>query len=192
MLPYDLRSPALDAYTERTHLDESSPLQTTEAYHSLAPQNILLEQRTGYIGAVIMGCIVVGLTAPVVWLFGDDYPWIPPLVLVGWLLLLILLVWSSHFWPRMEHRYTSWCLDDTGLEIRRGVFWKHRIAIPVARVQHVDVSQGPMQRMFDLGTLTVHTAGTRNAAIQLAGLEHSTALQLRDRLIEQKDALDVL
>ncbi len=77
------------------------------------------------------------------------------------------------------------------MEIRRGVWWRHRIAIPVARVQHVDVSQGPIQRMFDLATLTIHTAGTKNASIDLSGLDHGSALHLRDRLIEQKDSLDV-
>ncbi len=89
------------------------------------------------------------------------------------------------------YRTTRWRLNDSGLEIQRGVWWKHRIAIPTTRVQHVDVSQGPLQRVFRLGTLTVHTAGTKNASIELAGLEHEQAILLRDELIEQKGTADV-
>ena len=112
-------------------------------------------------------------------------------VLLGWLTLIGLLVFGAHFWPAIKYRNTSWRLSEVGVEIHRGVWWKHRIAIPVARLQHVDVSQGPVQRMFGLGTLTVHTAGTKNSSVVLDGLEHDTAMNLRDQLIAQKEALDV-
>ena len=64
--------------------------------------------------------------------------------------------------------------------------------MPLARVQHTDVSQGPFQRQFELGTVTVHTAGTQNASVALSGLTHSVALQLRDQLIAQRDSKDVV
>jgi len=61
------------------------------------------------------------------------------------------------------------------------------VAVPAARVQHVDVSQGPFERMFQLGKLVIHTAGTENASIEVPNLEHATALRLRDELIKQKE-----
>jgi membrane protein YdbS with pleckstrin-like domain len=50
-------------------------------------------------------------------------------------------------------------------------------------VQHTDVSQGPLQRRYGLATLTVHTAGTENAQVQLPGLPHDVALSIRDHLL---------
>ena len=98
-------------------------------------------------------------------------------------ILLFLLAW---FWPPLAHRYASWRLDAEGLEIRRGVLWRHQITIPLGRVQHADVSQGPFQRMYELGTLTVHTAGTQNASVELQGLTHSAAIELRDLIVQQR------
>ena len=102
--------------------------------------------------------------------------------------VLTFLFWSAVFWPKISHRHIHWKLDETGLEIHRGVWWKHRIAVPLARVQHADVSQGPLQRHYGIGTLTIHTAGTTNASVELAGLNHLIALDLRDRLVRQGKA----
>ncbi len=88
-------------------------------------------------------------------------------------------------WPAIEHRHTWWRLNEDGLEIRRGVFWRHQICVPLARVQHADVLQGPLQRRYELGSLTVNTAGTQNASVSLIGLSHETAVEVRDQLIRQ-------
>ncbi len=56
--------------------------------------------------------------------------------------------------------------------------------MPRSRVQHTDVSQGPLERRFDLATLVLHTAGTQHAAVSLGGLSHKAALAIRDYLIE--------
>ena len=90
------------------------------------------------------------------------------------------------YWPRWEYNRASWRLDELGLQIRRGVIWRHQISIPIARVQHADVSQGPLQRRFGLGTLTIHTAGTQNAFVAIEGLAHETAIELRDKLVAQR------
>lgn len=108
-------------------------------------------------------------------------------VLVSGLLLAMAIVW-----PKIAYRYLKWRLDQDGLEIQRGVIWRHRIAVPRARVQHADVSQGPLQRMFGIGTLTVHTAGTQNASVDLPGLTYEVAMHLRDELIAQGKELDVV
>ena len=70
------------------------------------------------------------------------------------------------------------------MSIRRGVVWRSEISVPRSRVQHTDVSQGPLQRRFGLATLILHTAGTHHASVSLAGLPHAAALAIRDYLIE--------
>ena len=76
-------------------------------------------------------------------------------------------------------------IDERGLEIRRGVIWKRVVNVPRSRVQHTDVSQGPLERRYGLGTLVIYTAGTEYARITLAGLEHAVALALRENLMPE-------
>ena len=54
---------------------------------------------------------------------------------------------------RIQYRHASYRVDPQGIEIARGVIWRSIIHVPVSRVQHTDVSQGPLQRRYGLGTL---------------------------------------
>ena len=101
----------------------------------------------------------------------------------GWLLATALLTWWLWTWPSKAYTYASYRLDDDGLEIRRGVIWRGIVNVPRTRVQHTDVSQGPIERSHGLSTLVVHTAGTEHAMVVLPGLSREDALSLRDQLL---------
>ena len=103
-------------------------------------------------------------------------------LLGGWLVLAVPVLSFAYKWPAARHNHLRYLVDEGGLRIRRGVFWRTVIWIPISRVQHTDFTQGPVQRRFDLATLTVHTAGTAGASISLAGLEQSVAARLCDHL----------
>jgi len=105
------------------------------------------------------------------------------LIGVGFASYVALFIWRL-MWPGVAYRHTFYRLGERGLWIRRGVFWKTEISVPKSRVQHTDVSQGPLQRRFDIATLVLHTAGTQHAAVALGGLSYSVALAIRDYLIE--------
>lgn len=91
---------------------------------------------------------------------------------------------ASYLWPAVRYRHIRYRLDAHGVTIRRGVVWRTVTSVPTSRVQHTDVSRGPVERYFDLATLVIHTAGTRDASVALSGLGHREAIALRDRLIE--------
>ena len=50
------------------------------------------------------------------------------------------------------------------------------------RVKDIDVEQGPIDRRYDLATLTVHTAGNHNSTVTLPGLLHADALAMREAI----------
>ncbi|MEM7583986.1 MAG: PH domain-containing protein [Acidobacteriota bacterium] len=102
---------------------------------------------------------------------------------IGGTALMLLALWCF-IWPRLRYRHASYRVSDLGLWIRRGVLWRSEISVLKSRVQHTDVSQGPLQRRFDIATLVLHTAGTQHAAVSLGGLPHDVALAIRDYLIE--------
>ena len=81
-------------------------------------------------------------------------------------------------------RYRGWGYreGEDEIEIKRGRLIRVRTIVPHARVQHIDVAQGPIQRLFGLGTLILHTAGTHGASVPLPGLAYSDAEEMRDRI----------
>jgi membrane protein YdbS with pleckstrin-like domain len=82
-------------------------------------------------------------------------------------------------------------VDELGLEIHRGVYWRTITNVPRSRIQHTDVSQGPLERAHGLGTLVVYTAGTQHAQVKLPGLELAVAQRIRTHLLpsDQGDAV---
>jgi membrane protein YdbS with pleckstrin-like domain len=54
--------------------------------------------------------------------------------------------------------------------------------VPFGLVQHIDVHQGPLERVYGLATLVLHTAGTHNASVSLPGLGHGDAMAMREEI----------
>jgi uncharacterized protein len=100
---------------------------------------------------------------------------IPALALAAGLALVLVL-------PGRRYRRWGYHEGEDELQIRRGNFIRVRTIVPFGRVQHIDVAQGPFQRMFGLATLVLHTAGTHGAAVHLPGLAQSEAEAMRDRI----------
>lgn len=157
---------------------------TADGHTALDPRVVGLWRLTGCIGAAILSLVVlVGGTAG---LFGSQLGALPRLLAFGGLLLLIALLWArALLWPPLRYRHTSYRVTPGALEIRRGVVWRVVIHVPRSRVQHTDVTRGPLERSFGLATVVVYTAGTEHASISLEGLDGDRATQIRDRLIPQ-------
>ena len=93
------------------------------------------------------------------------------------------LAWQLYRWPAVTYRFASYRIDGDGLEILRGVYWRTITSIPRSRVQHTDVSQGPLERRYGLGTLVVYTAGTQHSQVKLPGLDFTVARRIRAHLL---------
>jgi membrane protein YdbS with pleckstrin-like domain len=70
---------------------------------------------------------------------------------------------------------------DDDLLVRHGLLLRKLSIVPYARMQFVDVTAGPMERMFGLATVTMHTAAAASDA-RVPGLPSAEAARLRDRL----------
>lgn len=84
-----------------------------------------------------------------------------------------------------RYRHTRWRLDPDGFSLRKGRMWQSEIRVPVNRVQHLDLRRGPLERMYGLATLVIHTAGTRDSSVNVGGLADADAEALRDLLARQ-------
>ena len=95
---------------------------------------------------------------------------------------LVFSVWRTV----TRYRHWSWELDETELVIDRGVVFKLTRVVPRVRIQHVDLSSGPVDRIFNLRQLSIYTAGTREADASIPGLTAERAESLRQALIARR------
>lgn len=85
--------------------------------------------------------------------------------------------------PVLRYRRWRYALRAQDLWIRQGVLWVTISVIPFARLQFVDTRQGPLDRLYGLSQLVVHTAALGTSG-QLPGLDAQEAERLRERLTQ--------
>jgi uncharacterized protein len=86
--------------------------------------------------------------------------------------------------PRRVYRRLRFRLTGRLLQVVRGWLFHVDTVVPLVRVQHIDVTRGPLEKMFGIATLVVHTAGTHNSIVTLPGLAPERAAQIRDIIRE--------
>ena len=75
-------------------------------------------------------------------------------------------------------------LTERLLQVVRGWLFHVDTVVPLVRVQHIDVTRGPLEKAFGVATLVVHTAGTHNSIVTLPGLAPERAAEIRDIIRE--------
>lgn len=131
------------------------------------------------LGTVIWWLILgLGATVPI-WIVNDGrMPW------WGWLPLaaaIVLIVIGVTF-AVLRTRTIGYLQRQDDLLVRRGMLFRRFVAVPYGRMQIVDITQGPIERMFGLKTLKFVTAAA-TSAITIPGMPGDTAEQLRDHLV---------
>lgn len=151
----------------------------------LDPRVVELDRIVGWIvtAVVSFGMFLAAVST----LIASTLPgWATAAIVGGWIGATGLLAWWLQVWPAISYRHSSYIVDASGIEIRQGVVWHTVTNVPRSRVQHTDVSQGPLERRFGIGTLVIHTAGTDEAVVSLNGVTHGTALAIRDHLLPRE------
>lgn len=98
-------------------------------------------------------------------------------LLAAALLALAVAVLPGRRWRRWGYR-----LGDEAIRIARGWLFRFDTLVPLARVQHIDIARGPLERLFGVATLILHTAGSYNSTVALPGLAPEEAERLREAI----------
>lgn len=107
----------------------------------------------------------------------------------GWLVISIAALVVV---PRVRWAIHRWEETDTAIYSRSGLFWEEWRAAPLSRVQTVDKTRGPLERVFGLATVVVTTASSKGA-VRIRSLDADLAEEMAQRLTvraegDQRDA----
>ncbi len=120
--------------------------------------------------------------------------WLVPLLVAGIVLSIVFvepLLYAATFGSlvlyamsilSIEKGYPkrSYALREKDLTYRKGWIFHSVTTVPFNRIQHTEVSQGPLERKFQLCTLHLYTAGGSTSDLSVPGLEQEEAAQMRD------------
>jgi uncharacterized protein len=106
--------------------------------------------------------------------------------IISVLVVIIAGLLSTWF---VRNRYRAWRYQERheDLIVASGVLVRRLSVVPYGRMQFVEVTAGPLERLFKLSTVKLHTAAAASDA-RIPGLEAHESARLRDRLTELGEA----
>ncbi|AZS42718.1 PH domain-containing protein [Microbacterium oleivorans] len=131
----------------------------------------------GQIIGYVVALLLIAAAVLTLWLmFEATWPFIPGGILFAIFLLTLIVT------PR-QARSIGYQLREDDLVFRRGILWQRMVSVPYGRLQLVDITHGPLDRMLGIAQLKLVTAAA-STGVTIPGLPQRDAEQLRDTLIE--------
>lgn len=150
----------------------SAALALDGTWHQISPRYVTSQFVQNAIIIVLVAiAAVVAATA-----FDQSWVWIPAGAFIAIDLITLIVL------PR-QARALGYMLRADDVVFRRGILWQRMVAVPYGRMQLVDITQGPLDRVFGLSQLKMVTAAAATG-VQIPGLTQAAAEALRDTLIE--------
>jgi len=117
---------------------------------------------------VVCTSLIVGIAS--------DLDWRKPFIVVTLIFSLIYIVEWKGF------KVKGYALRQNDVSFKSGLLFFSMTSVPFNRIQHTEVSQNPLARLFDLGEVKVFTAGGASSDITISGLKVEEAHRLKDHI----------
>ncbi|MEV8218394.1 PH domain-containing protein [Microbacterium sp. NPDC077391] len=150
----------------------SGALALDGTWHQISPRYVTsqLVQNAIIIVIVAIAAAIAAVVLEMTWV------WIPAGALIAIDVITLAIL------PR-QAKALGYMLRPDDIVFRRGILWQRMVAVPYGRMQLVDITQGPLDRVFGLSQLKMVTAAAATG-VQIPGLTQAAAEALRDTLIE--------
>lgn len=144
-------------------------------------------QRQSLIGVLIMfadtlqGAIRALFPILIVWIFKIDQMNKIYLTL-GIIAVFVIIAIIAY----LKYINFTFFLDEENEEfvIKKGIFNKSRVGIPLDKIQQVNINQSLLQKFIGVHALEVDTAGSSKKEVTIKAITHELALSLKSRLLD--------
>ena len=135
---------------------------------------IMLVCRSIFFLLFLIGTII-GLS---VLYFAVDFALFVYITVMAGLLTLFFAVLTFVF-PFLIYNIFGYQITEDKIIVSNGVIFFNRDIIPIKRVQHIEIMQGPIKRIFGLATLNIYSAGSIQ---RIFGIKKETAESLANQI----------
>lgn len=71
--------------------------------------------------------------------------------------------------------------------VNKGILKKTKIAIPVEKIQQVNINQSLVQKLVNVYSLEIDTAGSATKEVKISAISHQIALQIKETLLDTEN-----
>ena len=171
-------TPEMDQFENRVISFDDLPSLESIEYHELSK---------GYFYAKLIG-VGIGLGwftfvyFVLAYILRDEIPlWVRqtvPWILLVWWIFSLIRVYKTY-------KKKAFALRDRDVHYKTGWIWRRQTTLPYNRIQHCELSSGPIDRVFGLAEIHIYTAGGSNSDITIPGLEIDRAKRIKKMILSK-------
>ena len=151
-------------------------IMRNEPIHQISRKGLTVWRLYGAITTLIVLLVAAGVSTLTYFL-----EWTAWVYVVSVIVVLIESFLSIYLFPKIRWEHWRYEVREQEIEVQHGLFVVKRTLIPMVRVQHVDTTQGPILKKYDLASISISTAATIHT---IPALVMSEADELRARISE--------
>ncbi|MCY6483138.1 PH domain-containing protein [Clostridium aestuarii] len=106
------------------------------------------------------------------------------IVLIGYLAIYTFV------FPIVEYKEWRYKICKDKIELINGVIIRQKTIIPISRIQHLDIQQGPIYRKFGMSSIEINTAGASHTLPALTNKEAEEISEKLKDMIEMSDKIE--
>ena len=123
--------------------------------HQISRKGLTVWRLYGVIQTVVL-LIAAGIVG-----YGTYYfAWPTFIYYIAGAIVILSAILSIFIFPKIRWERWRYEVREHEIEVQHGLFVVKRTLIPMVRVQHVDTTQGPILKKYDLGNISISTAAT--------------------------------
>jgi len=103
---------------------------------------------------------------------------------------LLIAALLSFLLAYLGFKKKGYALREKDIMYKSGLIWKAITTIPFSRIQHCEVKEGPIERLFGLSSLHIYTAGGSSSDIDIPGLYPQQAQDIKSFVLKKINTED--
>lgn len=124
---------------------------------------------------ILFFILIIIASVPI--LFIDEIPFIYAMIPTVFIILIFACIFLI---LPIAHKKRAFALRENDITYRSGLIWHRIITVPLNRIQHVSVGEGPITRIYKLKNLNLYTSGESSSDIVINGLTKEQAFKIKD------------
>ena len=92
---------------------------------------------------------------------------------------VFLLALALVFLAKAYFRRKKFKIAEKNISYQEGILYQKETLVPFARIQHIEIDEGPLERFFSIATLSIYTAGDSGRDLKISGLELMKAQEIK-------------
>lgn len=168
----------MENFTNSVLLPESLPEIEKKAFNALEKKYLSLL----FIRLILFFLVLIGGSSVFIVLKSEGIPQLAIIIgLVVWFVSFVLSGMHTYFgFPRK-----GYLLRENDISFQKGLIVYKLTTVPFNRIQHVEVVQGFIPKLFKLATIKLFTAGGNASDLSIPGLSEADAQKLKEFLSEK-------